>query len=133
MRKLVTYFTEALAQRIYRLYPQNPLDNSLSDVLHMDFCEANPCLKFANFTTNKAILEGFEGKKGVHFIDFSMNQHMKWPALMQALALRVGCLPTFGPPSHDDSDHLQELGWKLDQLAKKSHDVEENDECLMLG
>ncbi|XP_039045820.1 DELLA protein GAI1-like [Hibiscus syriacus] len=32
-----------------------------------------------------------------------------------------------------DSDHLQEVGWKLAQLAETIHDVEENDECLMLG
>ncbi|XP_021293090.1 DELLA protein GAIP-B-like [Herrania umbratica] len=126
MRKVATYFAEALARRIYRLYPQNPLDHSLSDVLHMHFYETCPYLKFAHFTANQAILEAFEGKKRVHVIDFSMNQGMQWPALMQALALRVGGPPTFrltgiGPPSHDNSDHLQEVGWKLAQLAETIH------------
>ncbi|GMI87633.1 REPRESSOR OF GA, REPRESSOR OF GA1-3 1, repressor of GA [Hibiscus trionum] len=126
MRKVATYFAEALARRIYRLYPQNPLDNSLSDVLHMHFYETCPYLKFAHFTANQAILEAFEGKKRVHVIDFSMNQGMQWPALMQALALRAGGPPAFrltgiGPPSHDNSDHLQEVGWKLAQLAETIH------------
>ncbi|OMO60646.1 Transcription factor GRAS [Corchorus capsularis] len=126
MRKVATYFAEALARRIYRLYPQNPLDHSLSDVLHMHFYETCPYLKFAHFTANQAILEAFEGKKRVHVIDFSMNQGMQWPALMQALALRVGGPPAFrltgiGPPSHDNSDHLQEVGWKLAQLAETIH------------
>ncbi|KAK8567547.1 hypothetical protein V6N13_105508 [Hibiscus sabdariffa] len=126
MRKVATYFAEALARRIYRLYPQNPLDHSLSDVLHMHFYETCPYLKFAHFTANQAILEAFEGKKRVHVIDFSMNQGMQWPALMQALALRPGGPPAFrltgiGPPSHDNSDHLQEVGWKLAQLAETIH------------
>ncbi|XVF85396.1 hypothetical protein PTKIN_Ptkin17bG0114700 [Pterospermum kingtungense] len=126
MRKVATYFAEALARRIYRLYPQNPLDHSLSDALHMHFYETCPYLKFAHFTANQAILEAFEGKKRVHVIDFSMNQGMQWPALMQALALRVGGPPAFrltgiGPPSHDNSDHLQEVGWKLAQLAETIH------------
>ncbi|KAK5842475.1 DELLA protein GAIP-B-like [Gossypium arboreum] len=126
MRKVATYFAEALARRIYRFYPQNPLDHSFSDVLHMHFYETCPYLKFAHFTANQAILEAFEGKKRVHVIDFSMNQGMQWPALMQALALRVGGPPAFrltgiGPPSHDNSDHLQEVGCKLAQFAKKIH------------
>ncbi|XP_022776430.1 DELLA protein GAIP-B-like [Durio zibethinus] len=126
MRKVATYFAEALARRIYRIYPQNPLDHSLSDVLHMHFYETCPYLKFAHFTANQAILEAFEGKKSVHVIDFSMNQGMQWPALMQALALRAGGPPAFrltgiGPPSHDNLDHLQEVGWKLAQLAETIH------------
>ncbi|XP_022735258.1 DELLA protein GAIP-B-like [Durio zibethinus] len=126
MRKVATYFAEALARRIYRLYPRNPIDQSLSDVLHMHFYETCPYLKFAHFTANQAILEAFEGKKRVHVIDFSMNQGMQWPALMQALALRVGGPPAFmltgiGPPTHDNSDHLKEVGWKLAQLAETIH------------
>ncbi|KAF2316809.1 hypothetical protein GH714_042150 [Hevea brasiliensis] len=90
-----------------------PMDHSLSDILQMHFYETCPYLKFAHFTANQAILEAFEGKKNdVHVIDFSMNQGMQWPALLQALALRPGGPPAFrltgiGPPSHDNSDHLQ--------------------------
>ncbi|KAL5553211.1 hypothetical protein UlMin_040612 [Ulmus minor] len=126
MRKVATFFAQALARRIYRVYPENPLDHSLSDMLQMHFYETCPYLKFAHFTANQAILEAFQGKKRVHVIDFSMNQGMQWPALMQALALRPGGPPAFrltgiGPPSTDNSDHLQEVGWKLAQLAETIH------------
>ncbi|CDY36236.1 BnaC07g20900D [Brassica napus] len=127
MRKVATYFAEALARRIYRLSPpQTQIDHSLSDTLQMHFYETCPYLKFAHFTANQAILEAFEGKKRVHVIDFSMNQGLQWPALMQALALREGGPPSFrltgiGPPAADNSDHLHEVGCKLAQLAEAIH------------
>ncbi|KAL4586723.1 hypothetical protein LXL04_011367 [Taraxacum kok-saghyz] len=127
MRKVATYFAEALARRIYRLPPQTPQDfPAFQDLLQMHFYETCPYLKFAHFTANQAILEAFAGKKKVHVIDFSMKQGMQWPALMQALALRPGGPPTFrltgiGPPSSDNTDHLQEVGWKLAQLADTIH------------
>ncbi|KAI3696275.1 hypothetical protein L1987_79287 [Smallanthus sonchifolius] len=125
MRKVATYFAEALARRIYRLYPKSPQDSpAFRDLLQMHFYETCPYLKFAHFTANQAILEAFAGKKKVHVIDFSMKQGMQWPALMQALALRPGGPPTFrltgiGPPLDDNTDHLQEVGWKLAQLADR--------------
>lgn len=126
MRKVATYFAEALARRIYRLYPQSSKDLCLTEMLEMHFYETCPYLKFAHFTANQAILEAFADKKMVHVIDFSMKQGMQWPALMQALALRPGGPPTFrltgiGPPSHDNTDHLQEVGWKLAQFAETIH------------
>ncbi|XP_076947205.1 DELLA protein GAI1-like [Bidens hawaiensis] len=121
MRKVATCFAEALARRIYRLTPQ-PGPPALNDILYMHFYETCPYLKFAHFTANQAILEAFAGKKNVHVVDFGMKQGMQWPALMQALALRNGGPPKFrltgiGPPSGDDVDYLQEVGWKLAQLA----------------
>ncbi|KAI3976978.1 hypothetical protein MKX01_008836 [Papaver californicum] len=126
MRKVATYFGEALARRIYSVYPQEPLDSSFSEILEMHFYETCPYLKFAHFTANQAILEAFEGKSRVHVIDFSMKQGMQWPALMQALALRPGGPPTFrltgiGPPQPDNTDALQQVGWKLAQIAEAIH------------
>ncbi|XP_023550748.1 DELLA protein GAIP [Cucurbita pepo subsp. pepo] len=126
MRKVATFFAEALARRIYRLCPENPLDRSVLDMLQMHFYESCPYLKFAHFTANQAILEAFEGKKRVHVIDFSMNQGMQWPALIQALALRPSGPPTFrltgiGPPAPDNSDYLQDVGWKLAKFAETLH------------
>ncbi|KAL4197456.1 hypothetical protein AMTRI_Chr04g188280 [Amborella trichopoda] len=125
MRKVATFFAEALARRIFRFHPQDTVD-LFSDILQMHFYETCPYLKFAHFTANQAILEAFAGKKRVHVIDFSMKQGMQWPALMQALALRPGGPPAFrltgiGPPQPDNTDPLQQVGWKLAQLAETIH------------
>ncbi|KAG6391613.1 hypothetical protein SASPL_149369 [Salvia splendens] len=121
MRKVATYFAEALARRIYGLYPANP-DSGFTDLLQMHFYETCPYLKFAHFSANQAILESFAGRDLVHVVDFSMKQGMQWPPLLQALALRPGGPPRFrltavGPPSTDNTDQLKEIGRKLGQLA----------------
>ncbi|KAK6150318.1 hypothetical protein DH2020_015250 [Rehmannia glutinosa] len=123
MRKVATYFAEALARKIYKIYPQDSIEFSCSDVLQAHFYETVPYLKFAHFTANQAILEAFAGANRVHVIDFSLKEGMQWPALMQALALRPGGPPAFrltgiGPPQPDKNDALQEVGWKLAQLAE---------------
>ncbi|XP_009796771.2 DELLA protein GAI-like [Nicotiana tabacum] len=123
MRKVATYFAEALARRIYKIYPQDSIESSYTDVLQMHFYETCPYLKFAHFTANQAILEAFTNCNKVHVIDFSLKQGMQWPALIQALALRPGGPPAFrltgiGPPQPDNTDALQQVGWKLAQLAE---------------
>ncbi|XP_042462128.1 DELLA protein RHT-1-like [Zingiber officinale] len=128
MRKVAGYFAEALARRIYRRLPRVGVGSSFDsvafdDMLHMHFYESGPYLKFAHFTANQAILEAFAGCRRVHVIDFGMRQGLQWPALLQALALRPGGPPSFrltgiGPPQPDNSDALQEVGWKLAQLAE---------------
>ncbi|PHT30960.1 DELLA protein GAI [Capsicum baccatum] len=122
MRKVATYFAEALARRIYKIHPQDSIESSYNDVLQMHFYETCPYLKFAHFTANQAILEAFTNCNKVHVVDFSLKQGMQWPALMQALALRPGGPPAFrltgiGPPQPDNTDTLQQVGWKLAQLA----------------
>lgn len=128
MRKVAGYFAEALARRIYRINPHQDasLDSAFSDILEMHFYESCPYLKFAHFTANQAILEAFSGCRRVHVIDFGIKQGMQWPALLQALALRPGGPPSFrltgiGPPQPDNSDALQQVGWKLAQLASTIH------------
>ncbi|KAK8951640.1 DELLA protein SLR1 [Platanthera zijinensis] len=127
MRKVAGYFAAALARRIYHVHPPDcSLDSAFSDILQMHFYESCPYLKFAHFTANQAILEAFAGCRRVHVIDFSMKQGMQWPALMQALALRPGGPPSFrltgiGPPQPDNTDALQQVGWKLAQLADTIH------------
>ncbi|KAK4751928.1 hypothetical protein SAY87_020726 [Trapa incisa] len=125
MRKVATCFAEALARRIYKIYPRDSLEEtSYNDILQMHFYETCPYLKFAHFTANQAILEAVGTANRVHVIDFSLKQGMQWPALMQALALRPGGPPAFrltgiGPPQPDNTDALQQVGWKLAQLAEK--------------
>ncbi|CAH9070108.1 unnamed protein product [Cuscuta epithymum] len=125
MRKVASYFAVALSQRIYKNYPKDtPFDATYNDVLQMHFYDACPYLKFAHFTANQAILEAFAGSSRVHVIDFSLKQGMQWPPLIQALALRPGGPPAFrltgiGPPQPDNTDALQEVGWKLAQFAER--------------
>ncbi|KAL7104255.1 hypothetical protein ACP275_08G232700 [Erythranthe tilingii] len=123
MRKVAACFAEALVRRIYKIRPQVEDNSSYADVLEMHFYETAPYLKFAHFTANQAILEAFAGAKRVHVIDFGLKQGMQWPALIQALALRPGGPPAFrltgiGPPQPDNTDALQQVGWKLTQLAE---------------
>lgn len=121
MGKVATYFAEALARRIYRIHPSSTaIDPSFEEILQMNFYDSCPYLKFAHFTANQAILEAVTTSRGVHVIDLGLNQGMQWPALMQALALRPGGPPSFrltgvGTPSNRAG--IQELGWKLAQLA----------------
>jgi DELLA protein len=125
MRKVAAYFGEALARRVYRLRPApdgSLLDAAFADLLHAHFYESCPYLKFAHFTANQAILEAFAGCRRVHVVDFGIKQGMQWPALLQALALRPGGPPSFrltgvGPPQPDETDALQQVGWKLAQFA----------------
>ncbi|EOA22864.1 hypothetical protein CARUB_v10003592mg [Capsella rubella] len=122
MGKVATYFAEALARRIYRIHPSSAaIDPSFEELLQMNFYDSSPYLKFAHFTANQAILEAVTVARSVHVIDLGLNQGMQWPALMQALALRAGGPPSFrltgvGGPSNREG--IQELGWKLAQLAQ---------------
>ncbi|CAD5331962.1 unnamed protein product [Arabidopsis thaliana] len=122
MGKVATYFAEALARRIYRIHPSAAaIDPSFEEILQMNFYDSCPYLKFAHFTANQAILEAVTTSRVVHVIDLGLNQGMQWPALMQALALRPGGPPSFrltgvGNPSNREG--IQELGWKLAQLAQ---------------
>ncbi|CAN6843259.1 unnamed protein product [Brassica oleracea] len=121
MRKVATYFAEGLARRIYRIYPRDDVGlSSFSDTLQVHFYECCPYLKFAHFTANQAILEAFATAEKVHVIDLGLNQGLQWPALIQALALRPGCPPDFrltGIGSSLTGQSIQEVGWKLGQLA----------------
>ncbi|XP_078444112.1 DELLA protein GAI1-like [Wolffia australiana] len=112
MRKVATFFAEALARRVYRV----PFESAFyENVLEMHFYESCPYLKFAHFTANQAILEAAAGETSLHVFDFSMKQGQQWPALMQALALRPGGPPAFRltavGPAEDNA------GWRLARLA----------------
>ncbi|KAG5582508.1 hypothetical protein H5410_053135 [Solanum commersonii] len=127
MKKVATHFADAFDDKIHILIPQNIAKSSYSkDLLfNMSLYESCLFLKFAHFTANQSILEAFTNAKRVHVIDFSLNQGLQWPALLPALALRPGSPPAFQlsgiscqPKSHDGSNPLQEVGFKLAQFAE---------------
>lgn len=125
MRKVAGYFAQALTHHIYGLHPQKPFEyaSSYTDLLQMNFYVSCPYMKFAHFTANQAILESVGTATTVHVVDFSLQQGLQWPALIQALALRPGGPPAFyltgigPPPGENSSDGLQEVGLKLAQFA----------------
>lgn len=122
MSKVAAHFVEALTRRLYGVTQQNPLENnntnnpdqlnSLAELLHFQFYETCPFLKFAHFTANQAILEACEGQTTVHVIDLNLMHGLQWPALIQALALRPGGPPHLrltgiGKPAAGRQDTLQ--------------------------
>ncbi|XP_031473609.1 protein SLENDER RICE1-LIKE 1-like [Nymphaea colorata] len=123
--KVAGCFIDALSRRLgygptQAVCAESALEN---EILYHNFYEACPYLKFAHFTANQAILEAFNGHDQVHVVDFSLMHGLQWPALIQALALRVGGPPLLrltgiGPPSPDGRDALREIGLKLAELAK---------------
>ncbi|CAM6104505.1 unnamed protein product [Calypogeia fissa] len=136
MSRVAAHFAEALTNRIYGSHhspnSQEALIQSsagispsaLSEILHFQFYETCPYLKFAHFTANQAILEAFKGAKFVHVIEFNLNHGLQWPALIQALAMRPGGPPVLrltgiGPPEiGEEHDSLKQIGLDLAKLAE---------------
>lgn len=121
--KVAGYFIDALNRRILGISCFLSGLTHENEILYHHFYEACPCLKFAHFTANQAILEAFEGHDCVHVVDFSLMHGLQWPALIQALALRSGGPPLLrltgiGPPSPDGRDSLREIGLRLADLAR---------------
>ncbi|XP_059315668.1 DELLA protein GAI-like [Lycium ferocissimum] len=125
MKKVVTYFAQALDLKIHGTNVQDIVESSsyTDELLHMSFHETCPYLRFAHCTANDAIFDAFANCDRVHVIDFSFNHGCQWPAFVQALALRPGGPPAFrltgiGPLQADNTDAVQEVGSTLAQLAE---------------
>ncbi|XP_051148217.1 scarecrow-like protein 6 [Andrographis paniculata] len=58
------------------------------------FSEVSPIVHFANFTSNQALLESFQGFPSIHILDFDIGYGGQWASLMQELVLRTGGAPT---------------------------------------
>ncbi|OAE30977.1 hypothetical protein AXG93_2018s1440 [Marchantia polymorpha subsp. ruderalis] len=128
MQRVAAYYTEGLATRCSRLWPQiyQPLPYNL-DLSEEDSLSAFhilnhvcPYTKFSHFTANEIILQAFEQCDRVHVIDFDIKQGLQWPALFQSLAARPG-----GPPSHvrvtgvgDCKEDVQDTGDRLAEFAE---------------
>ncbi|KAJ4776608.1 Protein SCARECROW [Rhynchospora pubera] len=131
IQRLAAYFTESLALRVSKLWPQwydisPPRDLTGADHLEDDDGTAlrllnavSPIPKFIHFTINERLVQSFEGKDRVHVIDFDIKQGLQWPSLLETLASRPN------PPSHvritgvgESRQELQETGARLTRLAQ---------------
>ncbi|KAL9253460.1 Scarecrow-like protein [Drosera capensis] len=125
--RLVAYFTEALALRVARVWPNmfqtaiprelDPPEDDTGMALRV-LNHISPIPRFIHFTANEMILRAFEGKDRVHIIDFDIKQGLQWPSLFQSLALRSN------PPSHVRitgvgmfKQELLETGERLSSMA----------------
>ncbi|KAJ8767660.1 hypothetical protein K2173_018218 [Erythroxylum novogranatense] len=127
--RLTSYYTEALALRVTRFWPQifhittprefDRVDDDSGTALRL-LNQVSPIPKFLHFTANEILLRAFEGKDRVHIIDFDIKQGLQWPSLFQSLALRAN------PPSHvritgigESKQELNETGDRLARFAKE--------------
>ncbi|KAL8244884.1 hypothetical protein R6Q59_011142 [Mikania micrantha] len=126
--RLASYYTEALALRAARIWPNifeistprevNQIEEDNGLALRL-LNQASPIPKFIHFTSNEILLRSFEGKDRVHIIDFDIKQGLQWPGLFQSLASRIN------PPSHvritgvgESKQDLIETGARLSGFAE---------------
>ncbi|KAG8382291.1 hypothetical protein BUALT_Bualt05G0061500 [Buddleja alternifolia] len=128
LHRLIAYFTEALALRVAKLWPNifhitttrdlNRVDDESGTALRV-LNQVSPVPKFVHFTSNEILLRAFEGKDRVHIIDFDIKQGLQWPSLFQSLASRAN------PPSHvritGIGESKQELIETGDRVAAFAH------------
>ncbi|CAN0841457.1 Scarecrow-like protein 28 [Linum grandiflorum] len=122
--RLSAYYTEALALRVTRIWPQvfhlttprdvDRVEDDSGTALRI-MNQVSPIPKFIHFTANEILLRAFEGKDKVHIIDFDIKQGLQWPSFFQSLASRCN------PPSHvritGVGESKQELNETGDRLA----------------
>uniref|UniRef100_A0A803PSK9 Scarecrow-like protein 28 n=1 Tax=Cannabis sativa TaxID=3483 RepID=A0A803PSK9_CANSA len=122
--RVTAYYTEALALRVTRLWPQmfhitpprefERVDEDSGSALRF-LNQVTPIPKFLHFTSNEVLMRAFEDKDRVHIIDFDIRQGLQWPSLFQSLASRTN------PPSHvritGIGESKQELNETGDRLA----------------
>lgn len=126
--RLAAYYTEALALRVSRIWPNifqistprelNQMEEENGTALRL-LNQATPIPKFIHFTSNEILLRSFEGKDRVHIIDFDIKQGLQWPSFFQSLASRNN------PPSHvritgvgESKQDLIETGARLSGFAE---------------
>ncbi|XP_023514990.1 scarecrow-like protein 6 [Cucurbita pepo subsp. pepo] len=124
------YFKEALQSLLQN--PSNPSSNVISSpysiifkiAAYKSFSELSPVLQFANFTSNQALLEAFNGFNRLHIIDFDIGYGGQWASLMQELALRngSGCLKITAFASTSTHDEF-ELGFTQENLKNFANDL----------
>ncbi|CAH8321618.1 unnamed protein product [Eruca vesicaria subsp. sativa] len=121
MTRLISYYTEALALRVSRMYPHifhitPPRDFEDETGTALRFLnQATPIPKFIHYTANSMLLRAFEGKERVHIIDFDIKQGLQWPSFLQTLASRPN------PPRHVRITGVGESKHELNETGDRLH------------
>uniref|UniRef100_A0A1J3FXY7 Scarecrow-like protein 6 n=1 Tax=Noccaea caerulescens TaxID=107243 RepID=A0A1J3FXY7_NOCCA len=127
------YFKEALHKLLLLNASQtlNPYSLIFKIAAYKSFSEISPVLQFANFTSNQAFLESFQGFHRLHIIDFDIGYGGQWASLMQELVLRDSSTNSNSPPlslkitvfaSPATHDQL-ELGFTQDNLKHFASEI----------
>lgn len=129
IQRVSAYFTEALALRAVRLWPQvfsisppreitDQIEDDDSVALRL-LDQVSPLQKFLHFTLNESLLRASQGNDRIHIIDFDIKEGLQWPSLFQSLASRPN------PPAliritgiGDSRQDLQDTGARLRALAE---------------
>ncbi|KAL9246756.1 hypothetical protein vseg_020251 [Gypsophila vaccaria] len=127
--RVMAYFTEALALRVTRFWPQvfhvsvprefDRFDDDSGAAALRLLNQISPVPKFVHFAANEMLSRAFQGEDKVHVIDFDVKQGLQWPGFFQSLASRRN------PPSHvritgigESKQDLIETGDRLARFAE---------------
>ncbi|KAL1190101.1 Scarecrow-like protein 28 [Cardamine amara subsp. amara] len=125
MTRLISYFIEALALRVARMWPhvfhvapprefERTVEDESGNALRF-LNQVTPIPKFIHFTANEMLLRAFEGKERVHIIDFDIKQGLQWPSFFQSLASRSN------PPHHIRITGIGESKLELNETGDRLH------------
>ncbi|XP_002520249.2 scarecrow-like protein 1 [Ricinus communis] len=130
--RIAAYMVEGLAARmaasgkyLYKaLKCKEPPSSDRLAAMQILF-EICPCFKFGFMAANGAMIESFNGEKGVHIIDFDINQGSQYITLIQTLANQPGKPPHLRLTGIDDPESVQRstgglkiIGQRLEKLAE---------------
>ncbi|CAN1316467.1 GRAS family protein TF80 [Linum perenne] len=120
MQRIAAYFTEALADRMLKVWPAKTRSASEEILVQKLFFELCPFLKLSYVITNQAIVEAMEGEKMIHIIDLNSFEPAQWIELLRTLSARPE-----GPPHlritgiHEQKQVLDQMGARLVEEAEK--------------
>ncbi|XP_010426616.1 PREDICTED: scarecrow-like protein 6 [Camelina sativa] len=127
LERAAFYFKEALNNLLHNVSQTlNPYSLIFKIAAYKSFSEISPVLQFANFTSNQALLESFQGFHRLHIVDFDIGYGGQWASLMQELVLRDNAAPlslkitVFASPANHDQ---LELGFTQDNLKHFASEI----------
>ncbi|KAL0736826.1 hypothetical protein Bca4012_013036 [Brassica carinata] len=122
MTRLISYYTEALALRVARMWPHifhiappREFERTLEDDAWRFLNQVTPIPKFIHYTANEMLLRSFEGKERIHIIDLDIKQGLQWPSFFQSLASRPN------PPRHVRITGVGESKHELNETGDRLH------------